>query len=89
LLIGKHYALRANGLPIKPASVVGAGDSFLAAMVLSLAKQDSLDIALSYGVAAGSAALLNPGTELCSLDDVQRLFEQVRLRSGVYHGSDG
>lgn len=80
LLIGEHCALRANGLPIKPASVIGAGDSFLAAMVLSVAKQDSLDDALRYGVAAGSAALLSPGTELCRLEDVQRLVRQVCLR---------
>lgn len=89
LLIGEHCALRANGLPIKPASVVGAGDSFLAAMVLSLAKQDSLEIALSYAVAAGSAALLNPGTELCRFDDVQRLVEQVHPRPSADHGSAG
>jgi 6-phosphofructokinase 2 len=86
LLIGEHDALRANGLPIKPASVVGAGDSFLAAMVLSLAKQDSLEIALKWGVAAGSAALLNPGTELCRSEDVQRLVPQVSLRPGADSG---
>jgi 6-phosphofructokinase 2 len=77
LLIGEDHALRANGLPIKPASVVGAGDSFLGAMVWSLAQGDALDIALRYGVAAGSAALLNPGTELSHAADVQRLVQQV------------
>jgi 6-phosphofructokinase 2 len=86
LLISEHRALRANGLPIRPASVVGAGDSFLAAMVFCLAKQDSLEIALKYGVAAGSAALLNPGTELCRSEDVQRLVEQVCLRPNADHG---
>lgn len=86
LLIGEHYALRADGLPIRPTSVVGAGDSFLAAMVLSLARQDSLEIALRYGVAAGSAALLNPGTELCRSEDVQRLVQQVHLRPSADHG---
>ena len=73
LLITRDSALRADGLWIKPASVVGAGDSFVGAMTWSLANGDSLDIAFRYGVAAGSAALLNPGTELCKLEDVKRL----------------
>jgi 6-phosphofructokinase 2 len=77
LLITREMALRANGLPIEPVSVSGAGDSFLGAMVWSLANGDSLEIALRYGVAAGSAALLNPGTELCRPEDVRRLAGDV------------
>ena len=46
LLIARDRALRADGLPIKPASVVGAGDSFVGAMVWSLAQDNSLDAAL-------------------------------------------
>ena len=65
LLITRDMAMRANGLPIEPASVSGAGDSFLGAMVWSLANNSSLDVALRFGVAGGSAALFNPGTELC------------------------
>jgi fructose-1-phosphate kinase PfkB-like protein len=30
-------------------------------------------------VAAGSAAVLSPGTELCSEKDVQRLLREVKL----------
>ncbi len=77
LLVTRDMALRANGLPIEPISVSGAGDSFLGAMVWSLANNDSLDIALRYGVAGGSAALLNPGTELCRPEDVHRLASEV------------
>jgi len=77
LLITRDMALRANGLPIHPISVSGAGDSFLGAMVWSLVKGDSLETALRYGVAGGSAALLNPGTELCRPVDVHRLASQI------------
>jgi 6-phosphofructokinase 2 len=77
LLITRDMALRANGLPIDPISVSGAGDSFLAAMVWSLVKSNSLETALRYGVAGGSAALLNPGTELCRSMDVHRLASQI------------
>ncbi len=77
LLVTRDMALRAKGLPIDPISVSGAGDSFLAAMLWSLVKGNSLEIALRYGVAGGSAVLLNPGTELCRPDDVHRLASEV------------
>jgi 6-phosphofructokinase 2 len=67
-------------MPVKIASVVGAGDSFLGAMVWSLGRNGDLEEALRYGVAAGSAALLNPGTELCQAGDVERLVKEVKLR---------
>jgi 6-phosphofructokinase 2 len=77
LLITPDTALRANGLPINPVSVSGAGDSFLGAMVWSLANGGGLATALRYGVAGGSAALLNPGTELCRPEDIHRLASEV------------
>jgi 6-phosphofructokinase 2 len=77
LLIARDTVLRANGFPIEPISVSGAGDSFLGAMVWSLANDGSLEMALRYGVAGGSAALLNPGTELCRAEDVRRLASEV------------
>ena len=77
LLVTRDMAMRANGLPVEAVSVSGAGDSFLGAMLWSLVKGDSLEIALRYGVAGGSAALLNPGTELCRPEDVHRLASEV------------
>jgi 6-phosphofructokinase 2 len=77
LLVTRNMAKRANGLPVEAVSVSGAGDSFLGAMLWSLVKGDSLEIALRYGVAGGSAALLNPGTELCRSEDVHRLASGV------------
>ncbi|MGO9358203.1 MAG: 1-phosphofructokinase family hexose kinase [Xanthobacteraceae bacterium] len=77
LLLTRDLALRANALPIEPVSVSGAGDSFLGAMLWSLVNGDNLETALRYAVAGGSAALLNPGTELCRPDDVHRLASEV------------
>ena len=79
LLITRERALRADSLAIEPVSVVGAGDSFLGAVVWSLARNDSLETVLRHGVAAGSAALLNPGTELCRPADLERLAPQVKV----------
>lgn len=60
--------------PIKAKSAVGAGDSFLAALTLALAQGRSLNAAFAYGVAAGTAAVMSPGAELCRYEDVERLY---------------
>jgi 6-phosphofructokinase 2 len=77
LLVTRDGALRAPPLAVKVVSTVGAGDSFLGAMVWSLARGDEIRDAFRYGVAAGSAALLSPGTQLCSVADVHELYGRV------------
>ncbi|TFV41001.1 1-phosphofructokinase family hexose kinase [Bradyrhizobium frederickii] len=76
-LVTRDRTWRAKSLPIIPQSAVGAGDSFLGALVLRLASGTDLGAAFRYAMAAGAAALLNPGTELCRTADVERLAEQV------------
>jgi 6-phosphofructokinase 2 len=62
---------------------VGAGDSFLAAMMFSLAcDRDPID-AFRYGMAAGAAALLSPGTDLCHFDDIERMYRLVAPETPV------
>ena len=80
LLIGADIAVRADGIRLKPASVIGAGDSFVGALSLSLAACDPIETAFRHGVAAGTAATLNAGTELCQAEDVRRLLAQIALR---------
>jgi 6-phosphofructokinase 2 len=58
-------------------SAVGAGDSMLGGIVYRLARGDALAEAARFGVAAGAAAVMNPGTELCRIEDVERLRTQV------------
>jgi len=79
LLVTRDQVLRAQTLPITPVSVVGAGDSFLGAMIWSLASGHTVELAFRYGVAAGSAALLMHGTELCRREDAERLVDEVKL----------
>jgi 6-phosphofructokinase 2 len=79
LLATRRQAVFAPVLPVKPVSAVGAGDSFVAAMVWGLAEGYGTEDAFRYGMAAGSAALLSPGTELCNVADIQRLYPQVSL----------
>lgn len=60
--------------PVTARSVVGAGDSFLGGATLAFAQSRSLDVVLAYGVAAGTSAVLSPGSELSQAHDVERLF---------------
>lgn len=70
-------AWRAAAAPIEAVSAVGAGDSFLGGMAWALASGRPLDEAFRYAMAAGTAAVLSPGTELCHADDVWRLADGV------------
>ncbi len=72
---GGHEHLRAPTVPIK--SKVGAGDSMVAGIVLSLARNKSLMESLQFGLAAGAAAVMTPGTELCRREDTERIFSQI------------
>lgn len=69
--------LRAPIVPIQ--SKVGAGDSMVAGIVLGLARGFDLIDAARLGVAAGSAAVMTAGTELCRAEDAWRLYEEVSL----------
>jgi len=64
---------------IKIKSTVGAGDSMVAGIVFALSKGKNIETAVQYGVACGTATTLNSGTELCHKEDVEKLFNQIRL----------
>ncbi len=58
-------------------SKVGAGDSMVAGIVLSLALGRPLKEAVRFGIAAGTAAVMTPGTELCRKEDTERLYKEI------------
>ena len=60
-------------------STVGAGDSTVAGLVFKLSEGGSLEEASRLAVAAGTAATLTPGTELCHKEDVERLLPLVTV----------
>lgn len=59
-------------------SAVGAGDSMVAGMVWSLVKGCSLDEVVHYGVAAGTAATMTPGSELCRKEDTEEIYQWLQ-----------
>lgn len=67
--------LRAPTVPIR--SKIGAGDSMVAGIVLALAREWDLVDAVRFGVAAGAAAVMTPGTELCRREDTERLYGRI------------
>ncbi|AOW11221.1 1-phosphofructokinase family hexose kinase [Flavobacterium gilvum] len=56
-------------------STVGAGDSMVGGMVWALSQNKSLKEVIRWGVACGSAATMNEGTQLFKGSDAQRLFD--------------
>ena len=78
VLISKHEQWRAVAPIVKTQSTVGAGDSMVAGVVLSLSHNKPLKEVLQYGVACGTAATLRPGAELCRAGDVHKLFDTIR-----------
>jgi 6-phosphofructokinase 2 len=67
--------LRAPTVPIE--SKIGAGDSMVAGIVLGLARGQALPDAVRFGMAAGAAAVMTHGTELCRREDTERLYERM------------
>lgn len=58
-------------------STVGAGDSMVAGIIFCLSRGKDLSEAVRYGVACGTAATMNPGTELCRKEDADRLYAVI------------
>lgn len=65
--------------PTVVVSAVGAGDALLAGLLLKLEEGAGMEEALRWGTAAGAAACLTPGTQLCHREDVMRALSEVRV----------
>ncbi len=78
-------ALVVKAPDVKPVSSIGAGDSMVAALSLALAAGEPLERAARLGVAAGTAAVLAHGAQLCRREDVERLYP---LTSVARYGLD-
>lgn len=59
-------------------STVGAGDSMVGGMVWALSQNKTLKEVIRWGVACGSAATMNEGTQLFKKEDAQRLFDWLK-----------
>ena len=77
LLASAAGVIRLPAIPVTARSSVGAGDSFLAAMVHALAQEWPIESALRLAVSAGAAAVLTPGSDLARPEDIQRFYKHL------------
>lgn len=77
LLATPRRTLRLPSIPVRVRSAVGAGDSFLAGMIWKLMEGSDEEDAFRFGIAAGAAAAMTPGTELCRIEDILALARRA------------
>ena len=63
---------------------MGAGDSMVAGIVLSLQNGKTLEEAIQFGIACGTAATMNAGTELCHRKNVEELYPLIKVFQESY-----
>jgi 6-phosphofructokinase 2 len=66
---------------VKVVSKVGAGDSFVGAFTLGLARGQALPECLRFGVAAASSAVTTEATRLCDRKMTETLMAESRVRA--------
>lgn len=77
LIVTKDHCLRIRAPSVQVESKIGAGDSTVGGLVLALTRGLALVEAARYGVAAGAAAVMSPGTQLCRREDTERLYKKI------------
>lgn len=79
-VVGNQDSLfRISPPEVTVSSTVGAGDSFMGALTLGLAREWSLEDACRYGVAAAASAVTTAATALCDRAQTEKFFEAVTI----------
>ena len=78
--------IRPNDIEVR--SKVGAGDSLIGGLLVALERNDDLESVLRWAIAAGTAAVMTEGTQLCLRKDVEELFGEITVRSIEYDDCD-
>ncbi|WP_235907534.1 1-phosphofructokinase family hexose kinase [Siccirubricoccus phaeus] len=77
LLATQEGIIRLPALEVPVKGAVGAGDSFLAGMVVALARGESPKEAFAWAMATGAAAVMQAGTARPRKEDVEALRRQI------------
>ena len=80
MLITEESTFKITPPKVNSISTVGAGDSMVAGIVQSLSLGRSITESVKYGVSCGTAATMNPGTELCHMNDVEKIYSQISIK---------
>ncbi len=81
MLVTKDNEERIPAPVVKKQTTVGAGDSMVAGILWSLQEGRSIKEAVQFGVACGTAATMNAGTQLFKKADVLRLYEWIKKQT--------
>jgi 6-phosphofructokinase 2 len=81
VLASHQGRMHARSAKVEALSKVGAGDSFVGAFTLAVARNEGLEMALRRGNAAASAAVMTEATRLCRAEDVERLLPECLARA--------
>lgn len=84
VLVTKDKCEHIPAPPVQKKSTVGAGDSMVGGMVWALSEGKDLSEMLRWGVACGSAATMNDGTQLFKKDDAHKLFKWFKTYGEKY-----
>lgn len=77
MLVTKEFTEIIKPPAVKRKSTVGAGDCMVAGIVYYLSLGKTIKEATRYGVACGTAATMNSGTELCKKEDVANIYASI------------
>jgi 6-phosphofructokinase 2 len=77
--ITKDEAYWASPPRVRVVSQVGAGDSALAGFIYALTQKKSFRESLILAAAAGTAAVMTPGTALCKKRDVEKIKKEIKI----------
>jgi 6-phosphofructokinase 2 len=77
LLTTKRIRKRCPAPMVRKLSTVGAGDSMIAGILYMLEQNKSLEEAVQFGVACGSAATINKGSQLFKRNDAFKFYDWI------------
>jgi 6-phosphofructokinase 2 len=78
MLATREGTKRINAPAVKKMSTVGAGDSMVAGILWMLEQGETIENAVMFGVACGTAATMNQGTQLFRKEDVTKLYKWMQ-----------
>ncbi len=84
VLVTKDICEHIPAPQVQKKSTVGAGDSMVGGMVWALSEGKDLSEMLRWGVACGSAATMNEGTQLFTKQDAHKLFKWLNTYGEKY-----
>ena len=81
ILVSKEQTEFVKAPKVEKKSTVGAGDSMVGGMVWALSQNKTLKEVIQWGVACGTAATMNEGTQLFKKEDAERLFQELQKKT--------